>query len=304
MLRQAATLAGAAALVLTSLATSTASATPTGTTAACTLNVGSVTGAGGQTYRTITSTTPPTAGPQRTTTGVFQPGAVRLTSTFMDNPNPMAPGSARSGYVVIGDALYTRGYTTDGTDQIDPEFPGGSTRIGGGWTPYRLIERSAYRPLDTDIPDRTHFYGLRNDGVLVRWKIATGFQAAGSAAGFSAVKSMALISQTSSYDTFLANTSGGALYTIQIPVTSPMTPVVKKVRASGWAGRTLIANRCGAYGTVLLAVNDTTKTGALYAVGHANGLSTVINTIGNVPASFENPIQFRWAPESDYLNGE
>ncbi|TDO56641.1 hypothetical protein EV651_11228 [Kribbella sp. VKM Ac-2571] len=304
MFRQATTLAGAAVLALTSLAASPAAATPSGATAACMVNVGSVTGDGGQTYRTVTSTTPPTAGPQRTTTGVFQPGAVRLSSTFIDSANPMVPGSARNGFVVIGDSLYTRGYTTDGSDQIDPEFPGGSTRIGGGWTPYRLIERSFYRPLDTDIPDRTHFYGLRNDGVLVRWKVANGFQAAGSAVGFSAVKSMALISQTGSYDTFLANTGGGALYTIRIPVTSPMTPVVKKVRAGGWAGSTLIANRCGAYGTVVLAVNDATKTGALYAVGHANGLSTVINAIGNVPAGFENPIQFRWAPESDYLNGE
>ncbi|MET9315357.1 hypothetical protein ABZX12_26375 [Kribbella sp. NPDC003505] len=302
MIRHTAALAGAAVLALTSLSTSVASATEVGTTAACTLNAGSVTAAGAQTYRTVTSTIPPTAGTQQTTANVFQAGAVRLSSTFTDIPNYV--GSSRSGFVVIGDSLYIRGYTTDGSDQIDQTYPGGSTRIGGGWTPYRLIERSAYRPLDTDIPGRTHFYGLRNDGVLFRWNITNGWKTAGSAAGFAAVKSMALISQNASYDTFLANTGSGALYTIRIPVTSPMKPVVKKVSTSGWSGRTLIANRCGQYGTVLLAVNDAAKTGALYAVGHANGLLTVIKALGNVPTSFGNPIQFRWGPESEYLNGE
>ncbi|MET9318248.1 hypothetical protein ABZX12_41055 [Kribbella sp. NPDC003505] len=304
MFRHTAALASAAVLAVASLATSTAAATPTGTTAACTLNAGSVTSAGGQTYRTLTSTVPPTAGTQRTTANVFPAGAVRLTSMFIDTPNEMVPGSSRNGYVVIGDSLYSRGYSINGSDQMDPSDPGKTIRVGGGWTPFRLIERSFHRPLDTDLPDRTHFYGLRGDGVLFRWKLAPGFQAAGSAAGFSAVKSMALISQTATYDTFLANTRAGALYTIRIPVTSPMKPVVKQVRASGWSGRTLIANRCGVYGSLLLAVNDAAKTGALYAVGHANGPMTVINTVGTVPASFGNPIQFRWAPESDYLNGE
>ena len=118
---------------------------------------------------------------------------------------------------------------------------------------------------------------------------------------------MALISKTPTYDTFLANTRGGALYTIRIPITSPMKPIVTKVRAGTWQGfETLIADKCGNYGTLLLGIDKDTKKGYLYAVGHANGLSTVIQSRGQVPGTFDDPVDFRWVPIPvyDVANGD
>jgi hypothetical protein len=134
------------------------------------------------------------------------------------------------------------------------------------------------------------------------------WRAAGSYPGFAAVKTMTLISQTRTYDTFLANTRGGALYTIRIPVTSPMKPVVKLVRSSTWQGfESLVAERCGQYGVLLLGVDKDTSTGYLYAVGHASGTSTVIMGLGKVPSVLTDPIYFRWtgaAFANPPINGE
>ena len=82
-------------------------------------------------------------------------------------------------------------------------------------------------------------------------------------------------SRTSTYDTLLVNTRGGALYTVRVPLSSPMKPVVKVVRTSTWQGfETLNANRCGQYGSLLLGIDKDTKSAHLYAVGHANGTAT------------------------------
>ncbi|WP_165547293.1 hypothetical protein [Kribbella sindirgiensis] len=48
---------------------------------------------------------------------------------------------------------------------------------------------------------------------------------------------------------------------------------------------------------------------ALYVsgyTGHANGLSTVIQSRGQVPATFADPVYFRWVPipEFDVANGD
>ncbi len=151
-------------------------------------------------------------------------------------------------------------------------------------------------------------YGLRKDGVLVRWhRQDNGWRSTGSYPGFGAVKTMTLISKQPTYDTFLATTKGGALYTIRIPVTSPMKPVVKQVRTRTWqAFETLTASKCGQYGTLLLGIDKDTKTGFLYAVGHANGTSTVIKGLGQVSTTFPDPVDFRWSPPSfsDALNGD
>ncbi len=115
--------------------------------------------------------------------------------------------------------------------------------------------------------------------------------------GFGAVKTMALFSRTTSYDTLLVTTRGGGLYTVRIPHSQPTTPVVKKVRGSTWQGLdTLIAARCGRYGTLLLGIDKTYNPdyiwGYLYAVGHANGTATVIKSLGQVPGSYY-PSAFR-----------
>jgi hypothetical protein len=287
----------AGAVVLTAAAfVPSAEATETAAAEACSMNPGSVTPAGTQTGAKITAGTPPTM----TTPGtvgppVFPAGQVRLSSTFEAEPN--VAGVDRSGYVVQGDSLYFRSYNFNaGIDE--------TSRIGGGWSNFTAFEVSHFEQGKI-----WHWmaYGLRNDGTLFRWTVGGGWRSAGSAPGFAAVKSMVLISKTPTYDTFLANTRGGALYTIRIPISSPMKPIVTPVRTKTWQGfETMIAYKCGNYGTLLLGIDKDTSSGFLYAVGHTNGTSTVINGLGKVNGTFPDPVNFRWGVVwyLDPLNGD
>ena len=118
---------------------------------------------------------------------------------------------------------------------------------------------------------------------------------------------MTLISKTATYDTFLMNLRGGALYTARFPTSVPMKPVVKVVRKSTWQGfESLTAQKCGQYGVLLLGIDKDTGSGYMYAVGHANGTATVIKSIGKVPGTFADPVYFRWGvtPVLDPILGE
>ncbi|WP_350279503.1 hypothetical protein [Kribbella sp. HUAS MG21] len=270
---------------------------------ACFVWHGGVTAAGGHRFSDPTATTPPQVPDDWTTGGVYKPGQVRLSARQTIEPN--ISGTDRYGYVVIGDALYHSAYL--GYDDGSTDGPTTLTRIGGGWSPFRFLESVEY--LSPDLKTyRATAYALRTDGVLFRWDTSgKGWRAGGSYAGFSAVKTMALIAKTPTYDTFLANTRGGALYTIRIPAASPMKPVVKPVRTRTWqVFEELSAMGCGRYGTLLLGIDKDTKKGYLYAVGHANGLSTVIQGRGQVPGTYDDPVNFRWVPVADYdiANGE
>lgn len=283
----------AAAFVPTAHATGSAAAT---TTEACWMNPGSVTAAGAHTGFRVTAGTPPTVTNSGSEAGIFPAGAVRVSSTFEAEPN--VAGLDSTGYVVEGDNLYLRYYNHNaGIDS--------TTRIGGGgWKNFTALEVSHFAQGKT-----SHWmaYGLRNDGTLFRYSVGTSWRNAGSATGFAAVKSMALISKTAKYDTFLANTRGGALYTIRIPLSVPLKPIVTPVRTKTWQGfETLIAQKCGNYGTLLLGIDKDTKTGNLYAVGHANGTATVINSLGKVNGTFPDPVYFRWGVVFylDQLNGD
>lgn len=229
---------------------------------------------GDQVGNNVEASTPPSMRSTGITDGVFQPGQVRLSTTAIFEPN--IAGTDVSSWVVQGDSLYSSFYATNDLSTKTLK------RIGGGWTPFTALEIAQYDEGPSGSAPHSFAYGLRNDGTLFRWNVAGGtWRAAGSASGFASVKSMALISKTRTYDMFLANTRGGALYTIRIPVASPMQPVVKPVRSSTWQGfEKLIAGKCGQYGTLLLGIDQDGKAGYLYAVGHANGTSTVINALG------------------------
>ncbi|WP_433164748.1 hypothetical protein [Kribbella sp. CA-247076] len=273
-------------------------------TAPCTTWAGSVTSAGEHTFKAINATAPPSLTRSSTTAGVYGPGQVRLATHFEDYPKSGA-GSTRSGYVVIGDVLYQSSYAVDGADKVEAPGPR-LRRIGSGWSNFSLIEVAPYN--SGAVAPRTELYGLRKDGLLFRWHLVdNGWRSTGSYPGFSAVKTMTLISKQPTYDTFLANTRGGALYTVRIPVTSPMKPVVNPVRTKTWqVFETLTATKCGNYGTLLLGIDKQTKTGHLYAVGHANGPATVIKGLGQVSTTFPAPLDFRWTPPTfqDNLNGD
>jgi hypothetical protein len=298
-----ATALGTAALMMGLLQATAASASTTnataatstaGSAAACRIWPGSVTSGGDHALQNITSTSPPTSSPGRTTHGVYPDGQARLSTHFVREPD--AGGDDVYGDVVLGDSLYSQFYRTDyNTGELDPNYPNGFHRVGGGWSSFTALESSTWDSYTEG--GRTAKYGLRNDGVLFRWTVdGKGvWHGNGSYAGFGAVKSMALISKTRTYDTFLMNLRGGGLYTVHIPSTSPLKPVVKVVRASTWGGfESLVAQKCGAYGTLLLGIDKDTHLGYLYAVGHANGTSTVIQSIGKVPSTFDDPVYFRW----------
>ncbi|GAA0949613.1 hypothetical protein GCM10009554_48490 [Kribbella koreensis] len=217
--------------------------------------------------------------------------------------DPNAAGPDVSGHLVIGSVMYSTAYAAN---WWEPETgPVRLTRVGGGWGDFTAFDEALYVP--TTGRGRTSAYGLRSDGVLFRWTIAPSgvWQGKTSYPGFAAVKAFAIISETATYDTLLATTRGGALYTIHIPTSTPMHPVVKLVRRTTWqVFESLMVAACGQYGVLLLGVDKNTHSGYLYAVGHATGLSTVIQPRGKLPVSFDDPTYHGWAAPGSPLFGE
>ncbi|MEU4196941.1 hypothetical protein AB0E69_33925 [Kribbella sp. NPDC026611] len=308
MNRQLTALTGSTVLALAALVPTAADAHPQAAANACYVWQGGIDGVGGHHFSTPTASSPPTVMDNWGTPGVYKSGAVRLSSRQTMETD--IDGYDNYGYVVIADALYYSYYLrpADGTVKYQS-----LTRLGGGWAGFRYLEVSQYQSPEGTTPNvsRAASYALRSDGVLFRWNVLGGkiWRVSGSYPGFSAVKTMTLIAKTPTYDTFLANTRGGALYTIRIPTTSPVKPVVRQVRTSGWQRfEALMTMACGRNGNLLLALDkdaDSPKA-YLYAVGHANGLSTVIQPRGQVPAAPGYPVDFRWVqlPVYDVANGD
>lgn len=269
-------------------------------TTACRMVPGSVTAGGDHTARVVTAGSPPAVLEYWGFTDIYPDGQVRLSSIITNDPDITGTGGLFSGWVVMGSAMYGSRYYLTEDREVDRSTVGVS-RVGGGWGDTTFFETSTY--WDYPHPFTSTHYALRADGTLTRWENyfdnnnpAVLWANKRSATGFAAVKTMALISQTPTYETFLANTRGGALYTIRLPRTRPLKPIVKKVRAAGWQSfDSLIAEKCGRYGTMLLGIDKDTHSAFLYAVGHANGTATVIQGLGKVPATFADPVYFRYA---------
>ncbi|NIK54340.1 hypothetical protein [Kribbella shirazensis] len=316
MIKRAATAMGGLALLATALATgppaqasTTGQATPARTTAkavVCGINVGAVTAAGDHVTETYAATRPPTQtayqmGPR----AFYPPGQARLSSTFLTFGDALETQVV--GYLTLGDSMYSSSYFKTPAGEVDTSLPVTLKRIGGGWSTYTAFEVSHYANWSSH---RTTAYGLRNDGMLSRWSVDDSgvWRNRVTYSGLKGVKSIALISKTATYDTFLANTAAGVLQTIRIPTTAPLKPVVKTVRGRSWQGfETLVATKCGTSGTLLLGIDKDHQTGYLYAVGHASGTSTLIQSIGLVQSfRFHSPVYFRWGapPLDDPLNGE
>ncbi|MDX6258534.1 MAG: hypothetical protein QOH84_222 [Kribbellaceae bacterium] len=285
-----------------------ATTSPSATTQACTVLSGALTANGSVKVRDFDATTPPTTSDDRAETPeLFGPGQVRITGSVVYDSDYLE-GSSRYGWMVLGDAMYSVSwFVLDGTFDVEPgSFK--TTKVGGGWGAFTAVETSRFD--DSRGHARTTQYGLRGDGNLYRWTVdGKGvWHSAGFAPGFSSVKAFTLISQTATYDTFLANTRSGGLYTIHIPTTPAMKPVVKNVRASTWQGfESLQAQRCGQSGVLLLAIDKDSGAGYLYAIGHANGPSTVIQNRGKVPTTLKDPVLFKWVAPAGYdipPNGE
>ncbi|MEV5963532.1 hypothetical protein AB0L70_17310 [Kribbella sp. NPDC051952] len=290
------------ALALAAMLPTPAQAKPATATAACAIQAGSVTSAGNLKWQGLQATTPPITYTQRTTAlGLFQPGQVRLAGPLDFDGGDSDVPLTQVANVVIGSSMYNVQFLVNRED--DKAVQVQSQRIGSGWDRFVAFEQSTRR---------RYQYALRDDGTLMRWSVKNDIHnlqtwtALGSAPGFGSVKTMTLISETATYDTLLANTRGGALYTVRIPVAKTMKPVVTKVRTSTWQGfERLLTARCGQYGTLLLGIDKDNGAGYLYAVGHATGATTVIKALGKVPSTFTDPVDARalWA-DTPALNGE
>jgi hypothetical protein len=278
-----------------------------GTTAAppfCQLALGSTTSGGDLILRVLSGTVPPSAG--ASTWGgkdLLPDDNIKVASGLGLQVNADQTGVSRRQYVVLDSTLNLLTYNVKGFGgEVDP---GSVTRtpVGGGWSAARYIENSRYNVGNKLV--RNSAYAVIGDTIL-RWSVnGTSFTHKATYAGFGAVKTMTLISQTATYDTFLANTFGGSLYTIRIPVSGK--PVVKVVRRSTWQGfEALVASKCGT-GTLLLGVDKETGAPYLYTVGHANGTATVIKGLGKVPRTFGEVAYSRYYDDTqdyDQLSGE
>jgi len=267
----------------------------------CGLDLGSVTARGDHRSQRITAGSPPTRTNVRFVVPKLYDEPVRLSTSMFRSlfgGDPLI-----EGHVIIGSTLArsTYAFMNDGT--LDTASIR-RTPIASGHEDTVVFEESRYREGTTP---RTTSYAVGSDGILVRQNNVFGnqWETTGTAAGFGLVKAMVLISKTPTYETFLANTRGGVLTTVHIPTTSPMKPVVKRVRASTWQSfEFLIAQKCGNQGTLLLGIDKDTQSAYLYAVGHANGTATVIQALGRVPGAFADPTYFRFTPLADPLVGE
>jgi len=293
--------AGIAALFVTGTiatvapATSSAAAAPGGLSAAepnwCTTGVRSVDSAGTSTGRALIATSPPTEKVGGSGPSAYWARMLPRLST----PEILDAGTGgeltQRSHVVVGDSLHSSSFTTGNDNEVIPE-PGQTgeppylQRIGGGWSAVRAIEHSNLGPVAGSNVHRDTVYALDGDGTLLRWHLSGSgsFGTKQTSAGFAPVKTMTLISQTPTYDTLAMNTRGGALYTVRVPITSPMKPVVKIVRSSSWSGfETLLSSPCGRYGTLLTGVDADSGLASMFAVGHAVGTNTVIQARGQVP---------------------
>ena len=259
--------------------------------------------------RVLSGTVPPSASPSTWGGKDLMPdNQLKVASGLGLQTNADLTAVYRRQYIVLGSTLNLLTYTAHGFPaEVDPASVK-RTPIGGGWGDVRYLENSRFNSGGKLI--RQNAYAVQGDNIL-RWTVdGTSFSSKQTYPGFSAVKTMTLISQTATYDTFLANTRGGALYTIRIP--SSGAPVVKKVRTSTWQGfETLVAERCGTQSTLLLGIDKDSREAYLYAVSHANGTATVIKGLGKVGSQLSAPedkVNFRYyagSSEADkYLYGE
>ncbi|MEV8371546.1 hypothetical protein AB0P21_02365 [Kribbella sp. NPDC056861] len=273
---------------------------------ACTVNLGSVTPAGGHVLQEIRATTPITVTEQRTTTGVYPVGGLpALQSYFTYEPGVANDGYAE-GLAVQQGVMYETAYATDTSGAAVP--PQKRKRVGSGWDGFKILEQVQWQSPNTTVPFRRSVYAVHNDGTLHRWTISPSgaWQKAGAVPGYASLKSIALISKNYSFDTFLANTRGGALYTIRIPTTAALKPVLTMVRSGTWQGfETLVAQSCS-LGEVVVAIDSDTDSAYLYAIGHANGAKTAIESRGKIPGSFAKPAWFRWGtiPDMEIFRGD
>ncbi|WP_328329253.1 hypothetical protein OHA70_05580 [Kribbella sp. NBC_00382] len=230
--------------------------------------------------------------------------AARYTATWYAAANASGTQYFAYGVFLQGDNLYRHTTVLPATQAENPRTT--TVKIGSGWGSFKAIATSNYNAAK---PAHSYLYGLNTNGKLYRYAkngAVYTYKALGNFGGFASFKTLAVISETATYDTLLMTTKAGALYTIRIPITASAKPVVKVVRASGWSAyESLAVQACGNRGgTLVIGVDHDTNTGFQYAFAHATGKSTVITSYGKVPAVLDglNHAPFTWY--QDNLTGE
>ncbi|TDO66789.1 hypothetical protein EV651_104356 [Kribbella sp. VKM Ac-2571] len=292
----------ASAVLLGSLATLPGSTASASATAACTMSVGSITAGGNFGGADVTASAPPAA-QQSTGPHVFTAGITKASSTWTNSGSGPDGTATSTALVILNDTLYQAAYTTGSTQP-----PLKLDKVGSGWSNFIAVEESFWQQAPGSSVSAGAWYGLLGGtGVLNRWAAGPdGIYRHEKAGGFGSVKAMTLISETKTYDTFLANTRGGALYTIRIPRTSPLKPIVTRIRTATWQGfEALVADKCGTQSTLLTAIDKDTGSAYLYAVGHTNGTATAIRGLGKLPGTYKDPAYFNDTAEgAPPLNGD
>ena len=284
----------AAVLVEAHAAAAAEAAAGTTTAGRCGVAIGAIDASGDHLNRVLLGTSPPTGfAPTTVMRDVYADGAATMAARANTWPSADPLRYRVFQWVVLGDVLFHAGYqTTDSgtTDAGDPQL----RRTGSGWRAMRALEvtGNAFEP-----PRTTHLYALGKDGAFYRWRQSGGgWTAKQRSPGFRSVRSMVLVQHDAASDTFLMNTTGGALYSVRIPTTSPMAPVVQQVRARSWQGfDAMVAEPCGRHGTLLAGIDRDTGANHLYAVGALSGPSTVVQGLGRAPGTFGDGVLFTWS---------
>ena len=279
-----------------------------GTAAFCSMQLGSVTAAGEHRGQGILATSPPTMLGDAVGPDIYAGGVPRLVGPMAHAP--VAPtGELRGGWLILGPSMYLSGYITDSTGRATLPDSVRLQEVSTGWEDItafqtsRYYEGSKYRHL------RMNQYALRNDGVILRWTIdGETWRDQRLYRGFTSVKTFTLISKTRE----LRHVPREHLQRRALHDPYPGGPdrdADSAARCGPRAGRISRPCRraCGKHGTILLGIDKDTHTGHLYALAHADGSATSIQSLGDLPVSLDDPAYFRWyldTPQASKLRGE
>ncbi|MDX6262266.1 MAG: hypothetical protein QOH84_3954 [Kribbellaceae bacterium] len=268
--------------------------------AACQVEAGAITAAGTNSSYLVTATKPVGVAPLKP----FKLFSTRGSSSWY-SWKTRSSVIYYAGFVLQGSNLYAGAETYPKGTSNPPTTS--SKKLGAGWGGFTKLASSNYYVPGTTRA-HTFLYGLHSNGSLYRYIVngPTGpITSYGSAAGYSSFKTITVISETPTYDTLLATTKAGALWTIHLPVTAPLKGTLKAVRTTGFkAYDQIVASRCSS-STLLTGFDNTANTLTVYAMSKANGSKTVINTIGSAPASHDADVHFLYTGSgSDPLVGE
>lgn len=197
-------------------------------------------------------------------------------------------------YAVVGGALTRQTAQSRQDTQTCATTTSLSTwRGSAGWGSMRQLVRA-----DTLVPGGgERLYGLHTDGRLYRYTLTAGaagapvVRGAGSAPGFGAVRSIALVRSDARVDVLVANLSGGSLYALVVPTASPMRVTVSALRTRSWSGfEQLMTQPAGLGSTYLSGLDRDTGLTWSYRMGARRGTATTLTTLGQVPGTTSEPV--------------